>query len=175
MCNPISPCLWKNNERNLILKLKERGFHTNLFHDGVQLSDAKEIATAFKTYFVNIGKKLAAYDYDIDHAFDDFQQYLDTPAKTRLQFNCITVNKTIKAIDRLENKSNSGHDGLSNIFLNLVKNDLKIPLTLKINQMITIVIYPVWFKISKITLLYEKDNHYILTHYRPILLLPTKL
>ena len=30
---------------------------TTLFHNGVQLSDVKETATAFNTYFANIGKK----------------------------------------------------------------------------------------------------------------------
>ena len=48
---------------------------TTIFHD-VQLSDAKEIATTFNTYFANIGKKLAANNND--NTFDDLQQYLDT-------------------------------------------------------------------------------------------------
>ena len=54
-----------------------------------------------------------------------------TPAETRLKFNCITENETIKAINRLENKSSSGHDGISNKLLKLIKNELKTPLTLK--------------------------------------------
>ena len=45
-------------------------------------------------------KKLAANINDNDNTFDDFQQYLDTPAETSLKFNCITENETMKAIDR---------------------------------------------------------------------------
>ena len=100
---------------------------TNLFHDGVELSDAKEIATAFNTYFATIGEKLAASIHGNNNVFDDFKQYLDTPAETRLKFNCITENETIKAINRLENKSSSGHDGISNKLLKLIKNELKTP------------------------------------------------
>ena len=105
------------------------------------MSDAKEIATTFNTYFANIGKKLAANINDNDNTFNDFQQYLDTPAETSLKLNCITENETMKATDRLENKSSSGHDGISNKLLKLVKNELKKPLTLIINQMITTSIY----------------------------------
>ena len=44
----------------------------------------------------------------------------------------------ITAIDRLENKSSSGHDGNFNTLLQLLKIELSKLLTLKINQMITI-------------------------------------
>ena len=129
---------------------------TNLFHDGVELSDAKEIATAFNSYFATIGEKLVTSIYKNNNVFDNFQQYLDTPAKTRLKFNCITENETIKAINTLENKSSSGHDGISNKLLKLVKNELKIPSTLITNQMITTGIFPQPIKISKIFQLYKK-------------------
>ena len=58
---------------------------TNLFHDGVELSDAKEIATAFNSYFATIGEKLAASIHENNNVSDDFQQYLDTPAETKLK------------------------------------------------------------------------------------------
>ena len=60
---------------------------TNLFHDGVELSDDKEIATAFNSYFATIGEKLAASIHENNNVSDDFQQYLDTPL--RLDLNLI--------------------------------------------------------------------------------------
>ena len=57
---------------------------TNLFHDGVELSDAKEIATVFDTYFATINEKLAGTSHGNNNVSDDFQQYLDTPTETRL-------------------------------------------------------------------------------------------
>ena len=81
---------------------------THLFHDGVELSDAKEIATVFNTYFATIDEKLAASIHGNNNVSADFQQYLDTPAETRPKFNCITKTETIKAINRLENKYSSG-------------------------------------------------------------------
>ena len=41
-------------------------------------------------------------------------QYLGTPTKTSFNFHCITEIETMKAIGTLENKSSSGHDGISN-------------------------------------------------------------
>ena len=40
-------------------------------------------------------------------------QYLGTPTKTSFNFHCITEIETMKAIDTLENKISSGHDGIS--------------------------------------------------------------
>ena len=129
---------------------------TNLIHDVVELSDAKEIATAFNSYFATIDEKLAASIHENNNVSGDFQQYLDTPAEIRLKFNCIIENETIKAINILENIGSSGHDGISNKILKLIKNELKISLTLIINQMITTGIFPQSFKISKIIPLYKK-------------------
>ena len=119
------------------------------------MSDAKEIATAFYSYFATIGEKLAVSIHENNNFSDDFQQYLDTPAETKLKFKCITENETIKTINRLENKSSSGHDGISNKLLKFIKNELKTPLTLLINQMITTGVFPQSFKFFKIIPLYK--------------------
>ena len=50
-----------------------------------------------------------------------------------LQFRCITKDYTIKAIDNLENKNSSGHDGISNTLLKIISQSLAII----INQMLT--------------------------------------
>ena len=93
--------------------------------------------------------------------------------ETKLQFKCITDNDTQRAIDKLENKSSFGHDGISNKLLKLLKIELSKSLTLIINQMITTGIFPDSFKISKITPLFKKGDVSMLSNYRPISLLPT--
>ena len=55
---------------------------------------------------------------------------MGVPANTRLQFKCITETETLKAIDDLENKNSSGHDGISNKLLKLTKKELSKSLTL---------------------------------------------
>ena len=84
-----------------------------------------------------------------------------------------TDNDTQKAIDKLENKNSSGHNGISNKLLKLLKMELSKSLTLIINQMITTGIFPDSFKISKITPIFKKGDVSLLSNYRPISLLPT--
>ena len=48
----------------------------------------------------------------------------------------------MKAIDNLETKNSSGHDGTSNKLLKLIRHELCKPLTLIINQMLSSGIFP---------------------------------
>ena len=102
-----------------------------------------------------------------------YKTYLQTPHPQNCKFELIDENATIKAIDYIENKSSSGHDGISNILLKYAKLEISKPLTLIINQMITIGIFPDSLKIAKIILIYKKRVPTDLSTYRPISLLPT--
>ena len=165
---------WKTVNETLNRNKKNSNVASIFYHNGNVLSNAKDIANAFNVYFANIGKNLASeIEQNItDNA--DYTQYVSTPlTETKLQFKCITDNDTQRAIDKLENKSSSGHDGISNKLLKLLKIELSKSLTLIINQMITTGIFPDSFKISKITPLFKKGDVSMLSNYRPISLLPT--
>ena len=86
-----------------------------------------------------------------------YKTYLQTPHAQNCKFQLIDENATIKAIDYIENKSSSGHDGISNILLKHVKLEISKPLTLIINQMITTEIFPDSLKIAKNNLLAEQQ------------------
>ena len=73
-------------------------------------------------YFANIGKNLKATIEQDNSAVFNHMQYLVTPTKTSFNFHCITEIETMKAIDILQNKSSSGHDGISNKIVKLLKN-----------------------------------------------------
>ena len=165
---------WQTINETLNRNKKNSNVASIFYHNGNVLSNAKDIANAFNVYFANIGKNLASeIEQNItDNA--DYTQYVSTPlTETKLQFKCITDNDTQRAIDKLENKNSSGHDGISNKLLKLLKIELSKSLTLIINQMITTGIFPDSFKISKITPLFKKGDVSMLSNYRPISLLPT--
>ena len=100
-------------------------------------------------------------------------QILQTPHAQNCKFQLIDENATIKAIDYIENKSSSGHDGISNIILKYMKLEISKPLTLIINQLITTGIFPDSLKIAKIIPIYKKGEPTDLSNYIPISLLPT--
>ena len=90
-----------------------------------------------------------------------------------MQYKCITTDYTIKAIESLESKKSSGHEGISNTLLKVIKASISQPLTIIINQMLTTGIFPDAFKLSKVIPLYKKGDSSLLVNYRPISLLPT--
>ena len=90
-----------------------------------------------------------------------------------MQFKCINEENTIKAIENLENKNSSGHDGISNKLLKSIKCSVSKSLTIIINQMITTGIFPDAFKVSKVTPIFKKGDCSLMSNYRPISLLPT--
>ena len=105
----------------------------------------------------------------------DYKQYVNLPAVENLQFKFITKETTIKAIDELENKSSSGHDGISNKLLKVIKCNIIKSLTIIINQVITTGIVPNTFKVVNIIPIFKKGDSSLLVNYRPISLLPTFL
>ena len=77
------------------------------------------------------------------------------------------------AIDNLESKNSSGHNGISNKILKFIKFEISNSLALIINQMKTTRIFPDSFKTSKIVPLFKMAESLLLTNYRPISILPT--
>ena len=59
-----------------------------------------------------------------------------------MQFKCITKDYTAKAIEGLESKKSSGHDGISNTLLKVIKARISQSLAIIINQMLTTGIFP---------------------------------
>ena len=145
------------------------------YHNGKTPSNLEEITNAFNVSFTNIGEKLASEIEENINNNADYTNYISMlpSVETRLQFKCITDNDIRLAIDKLENKSSSGRDGISNKLLKVLKFELSKSLTLIINQMITTGVFLDSFKKSKIIPLFKKGDSSLLSNYRPIFLLPT--
>ena len=130
---------WRTINETLNRNKKSSNVPSLFYDNGRTLSNMKEIANAFNVYFANIGEKLASEIEENVNNIADYTNYISVlpSIETRFQFKCITDGDTRLAIDNLENKSSSGHDGISNKLLKLLKFELSKSLTLIINQMIT--------------------------------------
>ena len=159
---------WQVINETLSRNSKKTDMPSKFIYEECELADPTEIANAFNSYFANIGKKLSS-KIEHDDITVDYKQYLNLPAVENLQFKCITEETTIKAIDELENKSSSGHDGISNKLLKVITFNISKSLTIVINQML----FPDAFKVAKIIPIFKKGDSSLLVNYRPISLLPT--
>ena len=119
---------------------------STFFHNGKELTNPTEIANAFNTHFVNMGKILASEIVNNIQDNADYTQCLSIPSVETCKFKCATQEDIMRAIDNLDNKNSSGHDGISNKILKYIKYEISNSLTLIINQMITTVIFPEAFK-----------------------------
>ena len=164
---------WRTINETLTRNKQGSELPSIFFHDDKELTNPTEIANAFNVYFANIGMNLAA---DIESSIStdqSYTQYLLNPTKKKCIFRCATQDEVVKAINNLENKRSSGHDGISNKVLKSIKNEIAKPLTLIINQLLKTGIFPNAFKKSKITPLFKKGDSSLVANYRPISLLPT--
>ena len=149
----ISETLNKNKKR----KDEPLTFKCN----GRDLPDDIEIANEFNRFFANIGENLASNMEQFDNHELSYKTYLQTPHEQNCRFELIDENATAKAIDYIDNKPSSGHDGISNVLLKYVKLEISKPLTLVINQMITTGIFPESLKIAKPFQSTRKENQQI--------------
>ena len=138
--------------------------------NGEKISDHKNIANSFNSFFVNIGNSSSANNQSNETCFD---MYLINKPDCTFQFRTIDTVEIVSIINSLKLKSSRGVDDLSNKLIKYIKDAIVEPLTLIINQMINTGIYPDLLKISKVIPLYKKGDKTMLSNYRPISLLPS--
>ena len=163
---------WQVISETLSRNIKKAELPSKFVHEGREIEDPTEIANAFNIYFAHIGKNLSS-TIEQDDTNADYKQYLNSPTAEKLQFKCIDEKYTIKALDNLENKNSSLHDGISNKLLKSIQYSVSKSLTIIINQMITTGIFPDAFKVSKVMPIFKKGDCSLMSNYRPISLLPT--
>ena len=103
----------------------------------------------------------------------DFNQYMPAKPNSNLTFQPITVDITSRIIDSLKPKTSTGVDCISNKLLKFERNVISEPLTIIINQMLNVDVFPDLLKISKVIPIYKKEDDTIFSNYRPISLLPS--
>ena len=113
---------WFDNQWNTEQKQNTRQ-KSDIVHRR-ELSDNTGIANAFNLYFANVGKKLSDTLEKHNVLNIDHKEYLKTPKTTSCKFKLINEHVTLTAIDKLENKTSYGHDGISNKLLKCIKHKL---------------------------------------------------
>ena len=138
--------------------------------DGKILTEKKDIANKFNNFFTNIGPSLASTISATGNK--TYKAFLNTPCTHNFTFSAINESDVIKAIDKLPSKTISGVDGISKILLKHIKHQISKPVTLILNQFLTMGIFPDKLKMAKVVPIYKSDDENILNNFRPISILP---
>ena len=80
---------------------------------------------------------------------NDYNNYIRNPTESQLIFIPVEEQQVLTIINSLKDKSSYGHDGISNNLIKRIKDVLIRPLTLLINQMLSLGHFPSQLKISK--------------------------
>ena len=78
-----------------------------------------------------------------------------------------------RGIHNQVDKNSSGHDGISNKLLKIIKDNISQSLTIILNQKLTSGIFLDALKLSKVVPLFKKGDSSLFVNYRPISLLQT--
>ena len=161
---------WQTISQTLNRRKRDRDFPQEFkLANGNTISEPKKIANAFNDFFIGIGDGGVSNE----STNNDFNRYMPSKANCTLMFEPITVDTISRIISGLKPKTSTGIDNISNKLLKFVKNVISEPLSIIINQMLKLGIFPDLLKISKVVPLYKKDDDSNLSNYRPISLLPS--
>ena len=148
---------WATIDEKLNRKKNTADFPEEFLYKEKTITDLKDIANSFNEYFSNIGPSLSE-KIDMSGNTMTYSDYLTNPAHSRFSFTPVSEKETLNIINNLKNKKSYGIDGISNVLLKSIANEILKPLTLIINQSLETGIFPDAFKTSKVTPLYKKGD-----------------
>ena len=156
---------------NNIIGRKKKGTIQTQFvgTDGGNISDPQVISDAFNDFFVNIGPKLAS---TIKTDGKNYYDYLSSPLSSSLYMNPIVNEEIVKIIHSFKQNKSTGHDGIGNLIVKRVANEISTPLNIIFNMSISTGIVPDELKVAKVVPIYKKENPEIFSNYRPVSVLP---
>ena len=118
--------------------------------DGNIITDKIDIVYQCNTFFffTNIGTSLASTFTTAGNK--TYKSFLNEPSAHEFTFNQITEVDVLNIIDKLPSKASSGVDGISQILLNHIQNEICRPVTLILYQCLTNGIFPDKLNIAKV-------------------------
>ena len=104
---------------------------------------------------------------------NDYSHYLNKSINSVFTFKPVEAELISKTIKNLPNKNSCGCDGINTNLFKIIEPAITQSLTILINQVLHVGLFPDKLKIAKVIPIYKKGDKRIYGNYRPISLLPT--
>ena len=137
--------------------------------NSIPTNDANEICNAFCNYFTNVGQQCAS---SLGQATAHYSSYLKGNYQNSLFLTPTTPGDIIAIISSFKSKASSGHDGVAYTLVKDLKHALSFPLSVRINNSLTMGLVPNIAKLAKIIPIYKAKDKKNISNYRPISILP---
>jgi hypothetical protein len=144
-----------------------------MINNGNKTYNIKNISNQFCKFFTDVGPKLAAEIDQSDKHYTEYFNNLHKEIPNSMYFIPTDPVEIVKIINKLQNKSSTGHDMISNNLLKGIKEGISFPLSIIFNKSISEGRIPNKLKFAEIKPIYKgKKSKSDYTNYRPISLLP---
>lgn len=161
---------WKGIKQLVTLKSKNSispsEIHTP---NGGILTNPKEIADEFNTFFANIGDKLSQA---VPRADINFESFLPPPVSANLFLSPTTELEIQNIINGLNSNKSSGPFSIPARLIKLLCHTIAKPLNILYNLSLSTGTVPDNFKIARVIPVFKSGSHLLVNNYRPISLLP---
>ena len=136
-----------------------------------KITDKKDIANEFNSFFSTIGQKLA--DEIDSNNLPPISSYLGNTPTSVFSFIHTTPDRVQKILQNMEPKLSSGVDGITSELLKHLTDDISYALSTAINSSIKSGIFPSKLKIARVIPLFKnKGKIWHFENWRPVSLLP---
>jgi hypothetical protein len=165
--------LWQNINR--VLYKREPSLYPDcpvLTHNGVAVSDTRQTARIFNSYFINVADSFTRNIAADLRSFNEF--HAREVYQTHHNFICAPCShdELSLAIDKLKSSSSVDFFGLSNKFVKIHKSSL-VPITTSlINLYLSQGIFPQVLKTAIVTPIHKGGSSTDVNNFRPISILP---
>ena len=118
---------------------------------------------------MNVGPDLASRIHNTGKPYYD---YIKAAHDKSIFMKPIIEDEIIKIIGKFDKNKSAGHDGIGNLIVKRVANEIARPLSAIFNLSLTTGIFPDQLKVAKVIPIYKKNDNEIFSNYRPVSVLP---